>query len=318
MEKSIKKLDAAGLKSHQKKQLRKRGAYIVPGPSALWSADGHDKLAIYGFQIYAIVDAYSRFIIHLFVGLSNQTLVAIQKYYLMAVLLFGIPLRIRTDKGTETLLMAACQMLLRQAAEGRELEVTDCHLFGKSIFNVHVESLWEEMISHVTNPYLEMFSDYKERDLFTEGNKWHKMAMRFVYMEALRCDIANWVDDWNRHLIRKQSNRQYLPTGRPKYLYTFPENKGALNCGQKADPAVLESLLAEVESYDPDEYLLPVVIEKCKEILQAHSLPISFPSVLKGDTLHREAYHMLKTQLYYYETGGGELPKLIPPRGGRN
>ena len=102
----------------KKKQLRKRGAYIVPGPSALWSADGHDKLAIYGFQIYAIVDAYSRFIIHLFVGLSNQTLVAIQKYYLMTVLLFGIPLKICMNKGTEILLMAAYQMLLHQAAKG--------------------------------------------------------------------------------------------------------------------------------------------------------------------------------------------------------
>jgi hypothetical protein len=37
--------------------------YVTSGPNFLWCLDGHDKLAQYGIQIYAAVDAYSRKII---------------------------------------------------------------------------------------------------------------------------------------------------------------------------------------------------------------------------------------------------------------
>ena len=43
-----------------------------------------------GFQIYGIIDAYSRYIIHVFVGTSNRTMIAVLKYYLLAVEEFGV------------------------------------------------------------------------------------------------------------------------------------------------------------------------------------------------------------------------------------
>jgi hypothetical protein len=42
---------------------RYRGAYIVPGPNFIWSIDGYLKLALYGIEIYAAIDAYLRYII---------------------------------------------------------------------------------------------------------------------------------------------------------------------------------------------------------------------------------------------------------------
>ena len=41
---------------------RRRGYYHVKGPNRVWSVDGHDKLKEYGFEIYAVTDAYSRFV----------------------------------------------------------------------------------------------------------------------------------------------------------------------------------------------------------------------------------------------------------------
>ncbi|PUU80029.1 hypothetical protein B9Z19DRAFT_1063777 [Tuber borchii] len=38
-----------------------RGGYFVPGPNYVWSIDGYHKLSMYGIEIYAGVDAYSRF-----------------------------------------------------------------------------------------------------------------------------------------------------------------------------------------------------------------------------------------------------------------
>jgi hypothetical protein len=53
--------------------LRKRRLenYITAGPDHLWCLDGHDKLAEYGFEIYAALDAYSRKIMWHYCGISN-------------------------------------------------------------------------------------------------------------------------------------------------------------------------------------------------------------------------------------------------------
>lgn len=37
-----------------------RGNYRTPGPNFVWSIDGHLKLQMYGIEIYAAIDAYSR------------------------------------------------------------------------------------------------------------------------------------------------------------------------------------------------------------------------------------------------------------------
>ena len=36
--------------------------YFVPGPNFVWSLDGHHKLSMYGIEIYAGIDAYSRYV----------------------------------------------------------------------------------------------------------------------------------------------------------------------------------------------------------------------------------------------------------------
>lgn len=37
-----------------------RGSYHVPGPGRTLCVDGHHKMSMYGIEIYAGIDAYSR------------------------------------------------------------------------------------------------------------------------------------------------------------------------------------------------------------------------------------------------------------------
>jgi len=41
---------------------RPRGAYTVPGPNFVWSIDGHHKLSMFSIEIYAGIDAFSRYV----------------------------------------------------------------------------------------------------------------------------------------------------------------------------------------------------------------------------------------------------------------
>jgi len=86
--------------------IRREDSTVYLVLNAIWAADGYDKLAEWGFQIYSIIDTYSHYIIHIFVSTSNWTMIAVLMYYLLTVEVFGVLLKLCTDKGVETLLMA--------------------------------------------------------------------------------------------------------------------------------------------------------------------------------------------------------------------
>src|SRR4051812_25370585 len=81
--------------------------YVTSGPNFLWCLDGHDKLTQYWIQIYAAVDAYSRKIIWSYCGNANRAQLSVLRQYLTAVKSQGFcPNFLRTDKGTETIMLA--------------------------------------------------------------------------------------------------------------------------------------------------------------------------------------------------------------------
>jgi len=150
-----KQLDPAGVASRLPALRRARlENYTTSGPNFLWCLDGHDKLAQYGIEIYAAVDAYSRKIVWYYCGNSNRTPISILKQYLNAVKTVGsCPRFIRTDKGTETVLLADCHFSLFIEAALREqwseaeyeaIQISDCYIYGPSTRNIRVEGLWRQ------------------------------------------------------------------------------------------------------------------------------------------------------------------------------
>jgi hypothetical protein len=44
----------------------------VPSPDYIWSIDRHDKLSLFGIDIYICINAYSRAIIWVYISISNR------------------------------------------------------------------------------------------------------------------------------------------------------------------------------------------------------------------------------------------------------
>lgn len=64
MFKILKTIDPAGVAGRRLHlNTKPKGAYSVPGPNFVWSIDGHHKLSMYGIEIYAGIDAFSRYVI---------------------------------------------------------------------------------------------------------------------------------------------------------------------------------------------------------------------------------------------------------------
>ncbi|PMD55866.1 uncharacterized protein K444DRAFT_82322 [Hyaloscypha bicolor E] len=93
-----------------------RGEYNIYGPNFVWSIDGYCKLRFCGIEIYAGIDAYSRFVPWIYIGISNGCAVAILVQYLDLVdEMEVIPLHIRLDRGCETPIVANAHYILHKA-----------------------------------------------------------------------------------------------------------------------------------------------------------------------------------------------------------
>ncbi|KAA1136377.1 hypothetical protein PGTUg99_028728 [Puccinia graminis f. sp. tritici] len=83
------------------------------GPNHIWACDGYNKLKNYGICVYGFINAWSRKILGMFVHVTNNDTRHIGVYFLHLVLnIGGIPLKVTSDYGIETVDMATYQMWL--------------------------------------------------------------------------------------------------------------------------------------------------------------------------------------------------------------
>ncbi|KAF3924477.1 hypothetical protein ABW20_dc0109724 [Dactylellina cionopaga] len=250
---ALREKDPVGVELRRQAKHRKRGEYRVAGPNAVWSADGYNKLAHFGFQIYGIIDAYSRRIIHVFVGITNRTMIAAAAYYLIAVKDLGfIPVLLRTDKGGETLMMAECQVSLRRAAAGENLPVGKCHHFGTSTRNTKIESWWGRLSHSTTLDFRELFQSYQDESSFG-GSRLRRNAQQPQDLQSAQAGALSC--HW-----QAKSALQRPPSGQDLKI--------------EADKKLLDDMLDDILSkWNPDEYLHEEAIKACQWILGTHRYP---------------------------------------------
>ena len=105
----LKHLDPEGMRLRSRKAFRRR-EYYVRGPNYMWHLDGYDKLKPFGFAIHGAIDGYSRRMLWLKVGPTNNDPSVITNYYLSTVHeIGGAPRIIRVDRGTENSYVARLQ-----------------------------------------------------------------------------------------------------------------------------------------------------------------------------------------------------------------
>jgi hypothetical protein len=306
----VREQNPEGVAARVRRRVRRRRQFWVKGPNRVWSVDGHDKLSRFGFEIYAAIDAYSRYIIWCFVGHSNRTAVSVNKQFLLtAKRTRTIPKLIRSDMGTETSLLCNSQLILRRQLKPG-LEFRKAYSFGKSTKNQRIESWWNLLGNAQTDPYRELFQALENEGYF-DGGDIDILCLQFIYMDMIREHIHSFVEVHNHHQIRHQANRaHYLPTGQPHQLYHHPKD-GVRDYGNTPDEAMVEALLLQLEAYDVDEYLVPETRQLCCQLLEREGFQTQF----RWADNHIQAYIYLRQALFQYILEGHEILILEKPVG---
>ncbi|CAL9702157.1 unnamed protein product [Knipowitschia caucasica] len=132
-------LDPIGSQARKRRRLRRR-QYFAQGPNFVWHIDSYDKLKPYGICINGCIDGFSRNIIWLRAAFTNSNPKVIGGYFVEAVeRRGGCPRLVRTDMGTENVVVRDIQRYLRRNyMDDRAAESS--YITGASTANQRIES----------------------------------------------------------------------------------------------------------------------------------------------------------------------------------
>ncbi|XP_048124321.1 uncharacterized protein LOC125310724 [Alosa alosa] len=217
-------VDPESTQCRRRRRLRRR-QYFSRGPNFIWHIDSYDKLKPYGICINGCIDGYSRKIIWLRAAFTNSDPRVVGGYYTEAIeRVGGYPRLLRTDMGTENVVLRDMQVYLRRNDEDNRAGQSS-FLTGVSTANQRIESWWGVMRRQGMEHWIQMFSELKDEGLFT-GDYLDKALIQLCFMGPIKDELNSIMNIWNAHRIRPSTNAS-VPSGVPDLMYVASHLWGA-------------------------------------------------------------------------------------------
>jgi hypothetical protein len=214
----------------------------------MWHCDGYDKLKPFGICIHAAIDGWSRKIVWLRVGRTNNDPNVVCNYYTAAIRKMGfVPLILRVDAGTENCLMVDVHSILREDHDDEFAE--NCVFIGSSPHNQRIERWWRYLKDTYINSCLSLFKDMRDSGVLDLSDAIHIECLRFCFIPVIQTDLDMVRDAWNNHRIRKQNT--LCPSDRPLILYNYPELFGCCDMKMEVDMDVLD-MCEDIQAVEND------------------------------------------------------------------
>ena len=183
---SMLRVDPDGVMGRFKNAIKRR-SYHVPGPNSVWHIDGYHKLIKWGIVIHGAVDGYSRLPVYLRAA-SNNKAITVLKWFLEATTQYGLPSRIRCDKGGENTLLS--QFMLNHPARGPGRR--SC-IAGKSIHNVRIERLWRDLYNGCICYFHQLFVLLEEAHYLDPDNPIDIYSLHYTVTKLCPPLSESWI-----------------------------------------------------------------------------------------------------------------------------
>lgn len=179
-------------------QVVARRTYSVPGANSLWHIDGHHSLIRWRFVVHGGIDGYSRTIVYLSCATNNSSH-TVYTLFKQATKEYGVPSRVRSDKGGENILV--CRFMISHRGTGR-----GSHLAGSSTHNQRIERLWRDVYRCVCSTYHELFYYMEATGILDVDSEFDLFVLQCVFLPIINKTLRDFTGAWNVHPLRTESN----------------------------------------------------------------------------------------------------------------
>ena len=185
--------------------IRKRGViahiiYNLYRANHLWHIDSNHKLIGWRFVIHECVDGFSRTVVYLKCANNNLAKTALE-YFQDGVANFGLPLRVRGDRGVENVDVARFMVMNRGINRGS-------FIVGKSIHNTRIERLWVDVNRVVNSYYRELFLFMEEDQLLDPSDELDLFALSYIFLPKINKSLDEFKKQINFHGLSTARNNK--------------------------------------------------------------------------------------------------------------
>uniref|UniRef100_A0A4W5MCW4 Integrase core domain-containing protein n=1 Tax=Hucho hucho TaxID=62062 RepID=A0A4W5MCW4_9TELE len=151
--------------------------------------------------IHGAVDGYSRLV---FLKASdNNRSATVMESFEAAITSYGVPSRVRCDRGGENNRICAFMEQFRGCERGSAFR-------ERSTRNQRIDRLWGDVWHGDSNVYHDLFTFLETEQIIDINNEVHLWALRFVFLPQVNKDLAVFAGQWNHHGLRTEQRQSPL------------------------------------------------------------------------------------------------------------